>query len=384
MLGILLLLIYLAFISLGLPDGMLGAAWPAMRLGMHLPVSYMGILTTITSVTTIYSSIQSDRLNKKYGTGLVTSVSVGLTALAILGYSFSHSFWQICLLSIPYGLGAGGVDAALNNYVALHYSSKHMSWLHCMWGLGATTGTYALGYSLSQGQDWHFGYLLVGLIQVLLTAYLFMKLPLWQKKQESKSQQTPRALTIKDIFAIKGAKEIMVTFFAYCALESIVGLWASSYLVEAKGLSISLAASFASLFYLGVTLGRGLSGFLAICFSNDSLVKMGEFGIGIGIAVLFLPIQNDWLTLLGLLLIGLGCAPIYPCIIHSTPEHFGKENSQAMIGLEMAVAYIGYVLMPPLFGLLAQYFSMQLFTYLLSLLLIVMTLMYLKVIKIHH
>lgn len=384
MLYLLLLVIYLSFISLGLPDGMLGAAWPAMRTDMGLPLSYMGIITTIICLATIFSSLQSDRLNKKYGTGLVTAVSVGMTALAIIGFGLSNAFWQICLIAIPYGLGAGSVDAALNNYVALHFSSKHMSWLHCMWGVGASTGTYALGYTLTLGHTWHFGYILVGIIQAIFTAILFFNLSLWQKDDQQKQDQAAsKAMTIKEVLAISGAKEIMMTFFAYCALEGIAGLWASSYMVGAKGLSLSLAATFASLFYLGITLGRGINGFMSMRFSNDFLIRLGQGIIMTGILILMVPIQNEWVTLVGLLLIGLGCAPIYPCIIHSTPEHFGKEKSQAMIGVEMAFAYTGFVIMPAFFGLLAQYLSVAIFPYLLAMLLFVMFIMHSKVIKIH-
>lgn len=380
----LLLVIYLAFISLGLPDGMLGAAWPAMRTDLDLPLSYMGILTTIISLSTIYSSLKSDRLNKKYGTGLVTAVSVGLTAIGIVGFGLSHSFWQISLIAIPYGLGAGSVDAALNNYVALHFSSKHMSWLHCMWGVGASTGTYALGYFLTLGQSWQLGYLLIGVIQAIFTLILFVKLPLWQKEDQQKQEQAIRhAMTLKEVLNIDGAKEIMVTFFAYCALEGIAGLWASSYMVEAKGLSLSLSATFSSLFFLGITLGRGINGFMSIRFSNDQLIRLGQSIITAGIMILMLPINNDSATLIGIILIGLGCAPIYPCIIHSTPEHFGKEKSQAMIGVEMAFAYTGYVIMPPLFGLLAQYLTVAIFPYLLVVFMFIIIIMHGKVVKIH-
>lgn len=382
---LLLLVIYLAFISLGLPDGLLGAGWPAMRMEMDLPVSYMGILTTIMSVATIFSSLQSDRLNKKFGTGLVTAVSVAMTALAILGFGFSHSFWMICLLAIPYGLGAGSVDAALNNYVALHYSSKHMSWLHCMWGVGVSTGTYSLGYAMNLGNTWNSGYILVGVIQVIFTAVLFMNLPLWTNDHVNTSDKVEpaKALSFKEVLAIPGAKEIMLTFFSYCALESVTGLWTSSYMVEVKGLTVSVAATFTTLFYLGITVGRGINGLMAIRFSNDQLIRIGQVLIACGILIFLIPVQIHSLTFVGFLLIGLGCAPIYPCIIHSTPEHFGKDLSQAMIGMEMAFAYMGSVIIPPLFGVIAQYISMTLFPLVLISLLVLMAIMHTKAVKSH-
>ncbi|EGE54513.1 MFS transporter [Streptococcus parauberis] len=382
---LLLLVIYMAFISLGLPDGLLGAGWPAMQLEMGLPVSYMGILTTIISMATIFSSLQSNRLNKKFGTGMVTAVSVAITAFAILGFGLCHSFWVICLLAIPYGLGAGSVDAALNNYVALHYSSKHMSWLHCMWGVGVSTGTYSLGYAMNLGNTWNSGYILVGVIQVIFTAVLFMNLPLWTNDHvnPSENQQVAKVLSFKEVLAIPGAKEIMLTFFAYCALESVTGLWTSSYMVEVKGLSVPMAVTFTTLFYLGITLGRGINGFMAMRFTNDQLIRIGLVLIGSGILIFLIPLQIHGLTLAGLLLIGLGCAPIYPCIIHSTPEHFGKERSQAMIGVEMAFAYMGFVIIPPLFGVIAQYISMSLFPVVLISLLFLMAIMHTKVVKIH-
>ncbi|WP_303972550.1 sugar MFS transporter [Streptococcus merionis] len=385
MFQILLVMIYLAFISLGLPDGLLGAAWPAMRVQMNLPMSYMGIISMIISVGTIVSSLQSHRLMLRFGTGKVTAVSVGMTALALFGFSVSSNLIWLCFFAIPYGLGAGSVDAALNNYVALHYSSKHMSWLHCMWGIGASIGPYIMSFALTRPSGWPLGYLLVGIIQVILTAMLFMTLSLWQHDEthEIPAEEPKKALTLKQILSISGAKEIMVCFFCYCALESTAGLWAASYLIGVRSLSDAQAASFASLFYVGITVGRAINGFLAMRFSDSQLIRLGQVLIGLGVAVLFLPVNHAAAALLGLLLIGLGCAPIYPCIIHSTPDHFGKENSQAIIGVQMASAYLGTTLMPPLFGLLGNGIGLFLFPVYLALILIGMVALHERLMKVH-
>ncbi len=378
MIQLLLAIIYLAFISLGLPDSLLGAAWPAMYKGFGVPVSYAGVISMIIAVGTIISSLQSDRLTRKLGTGKVTAISVLMTAAALFGFSISHSFVMLCLWAIPYGLGAGSVDASLNNYVALHYESRHMSWLHCMWGIGASLGPYIMGIVLTGGQSWNMGYRYIAVLQIILTAILLLSLPLWKKHTVSNSitstaglQNEP--LSLRQIVKIPGAKEVMLTFFCYCALEQTTGLWASSYLVLYRGLSSETAAGFASLFFIGITIGRALSGFLTIKFNDMQMIHLGQRILFAGILSLLMPF-GELTSLLGLILIGLGCAPIYPCIIHSTPAHFGADKSQAIIGVQMASAYIGTCLMPPLFGLIANYVSITLFPfYLLATLILMIT-----------
>ncbi len=371
MIQLLLAVIYLAFISLGLPDSLLGAAWPTMYPEFHVPVSYAGILSMTISLGTIISSLQSDRLTKRLGAGKVTAISVAMTALALLGFSVSHSFWPLILWAIPYGLGAGSVDAALNNYVALHFESKHMSWLHCMWGVGAATGPYIMGYALNGGQGWNAGYLYIGLMQIALTLILFLSLPLWKREtSKEESDASAKALSLKEVLSISGAKEIMLMFFCYCAIEQTSGLWASSYLVLYKGISAELAASFASMFYIGITVGRAISGFVTMKLNDTQMIRLGQGIILAGLLVMTLPL-NGYVTLAGLIIIGLGCAPIYPCVIHSTPAHFGADKSQAIIGVQMAFAYVGTCLMPPLFGLIANHISVALLpAYLLSLILL--------------
>ena len=376
MVHLLLMIIYLAFISLGLPDSLLGSAWPSMYPVLGVPVSYAGIISMIIALGTIISSLKSDRLTRKFGTGKVTAVSVGITALALWGFSISHSFILLCLWAIPYGLGAGSVDASLNNYVALHYASKHMSWLHCMWGIGATLGPYIMGAVLSGGTTWNTGYGIISVLQIVLTAVLIFSLPKW-KKQNTLSEETTseKVLSLKEILAIPGAKAIMVCFFCYCAVEQTTMLWASSYLNLAKGVDAKTAASFAGMFCIGITIGRGINGFIAMKLKDRQMIRMGQVIILTGIIIMILPFGQA-VSLIGFSLIGLGCAPIYPCIIHSTPEHFGAERSQAIIGVQMASAYIGTCLMPPLFGLIANHISIRLLPLYLLILLVLMVYMH--------
>ena len=361
MVHLLLSIIYLSFISLGLPDALLGAAWPTMCQEFGSPVSYAGILSMIISVGTVISSLQSDRMTKWLDTGKVTAFSVAMTAMALLGFSISTEFWQLCLWAVPYGLGAGSVDASLNNYVALHYASRHMSWLHCMWGIGASTGPYVMGAVLTGGMGWNAGYRIIGVFQILLTAVLLLSLKLWKKRPgaDGEEGEKEKALTLKEIFAIPGAKEVMLAFFCYCALEQTGILWGSSYLVLHLGMEETKAASLASLFVTGMTIGRLVSGFLTFRFNDTNMIRLGQGVILLGIGVMLLPLGEVG-AMAGLLLIGLGCAPVYPCVIHSTPEHFGSDKSQAVIGVQMASAYVGTCLMPPLFGLIANHISVRL------------------------
>ena len=373
MFQLLLVIIYISFISLGLPDSLLGSAWPSIYPELKVPVSYAGIISMIIALGTIVSSLQSDRLTRKLGTGKVTAFSVGMTAAALFGFSISHSFWMLCLWAVPYGLGAGSVDASLNNYVALHYESRHMSWLHCMWGVGATIGPYIMGFALTGGMTWNGGYRIISVLQIVLTILLAVSLPLWKGKKSAdssseNSQALPRALSIKSILRIPGAKEVMVCFFCYCAVEQTAALWASSYLALYKGVPAETAARFAGMFFIGITVGRALSGFLTMKLNDVQMIRLGQGLIGAGVLIMLLPLGAG-ASLAGLIIIGLGCAPIYPCIIHSTPDRFGADRSQAIIGVQMASAYIGTCLMPPLFGALSERLSIGLMpVYLLALL----------------
>ena len=385
MVHLLLAIIYISFISLGLPDSLLGSAWPTMYGEFGVPVSFAGIISMIIAFGTILSSLASDRLTLKLGTGKVTAISVAMTAVALFGFSISDSFWMLCLWAIPYGLGAGSVDASLNNYVALHYSSRHMSWLHCMWGVGASVGPYIMGIALTGGQSWNMAYRYISIIQIVLTAILLFSLPLRKNRGEAvevegePSAQT-EPMTLRQVVAIPGAKEVMITFFCYCALEQTAGLWASSYLVLHKGVSTETAATFASMFYIGITVGRFFSGFLTMKLNDAQMIRLGQKIVLLGIIAMLLPL-NEVVSLVGLILIGLGCAPIYPCIIHSTPTIFGADKSQALIGVQMACAYIGTCIMPPIFGLLANHISVALLPIYLVIILILMIVMYEKLLR---
>ena len=381
MLSLLLGIIYLSFISLGLPDSLLGAAWPVIHAEIGAPLSASGFVFMIIAVGTIVSSLLSDRLTRRLGAGKVTAISVAMTCAALFGFSFSRSYAMLCLWAIPYGLGAGGVDAALNNYVALHYASRHMSWLHCMWGVGATVGPASMGAMLAAGHSWNAGYRSIGLIQLVLMAILLFSLPLWRAADGGAAESgRGGALSLREIVSLRGVKAVMLCFFCYCAVEQTVGLWASSYLVTARGVDPVTAAKCGSLFFLGITAGRAVSGFLTFKLGDREMVRLGLGIIALGILLVLLPVGNG-AALAGLILIGLGCAPVYPSLIHSTPAHFGAERSQAIIGVQMASAYTGTSLMPPLFGALAARTSIRFFPLYLLVLLVLMILSHERLVR---
>lgn len=357
MYSLLLLLIYLAFISLGLPDSLLGSGWPVMHQTLAVPLSYMGLISMVISVGTIISSLLSDKLTRKFGTGWVTVASVFLTSIALTGFSVATKFWVLILFAIPYGLGAGAIDAALNNYVALHYSSKHMSWLHCFWGVGAVVSPFVMSYALKTA-TWHRGYQLIAIVQFGIAVLLLVTLPVWRVNHQSvvKSAAKP-SLSLVQVLKIKGVPFLLTGFFAYCAVEATSMYWASTYLVSVKGVSTQQAAAFAALFYIGITVGRFLGGFIMDWLGDHKMIQLGTVILIVGILCLIVPLKNDLLALVGFIVIGLGCAPIYPCIIHSTPSNFGAENSGAIIGIQMASAYIGTTVVPPLFGVLGKWLN---------------------------
>lgn len=377
MYSLLLAIIYIAFISLGLPDSLIGAGWPVMHRDLDVPIGVAGILTMIIAGGTIFSSLASERVTRRFGVGLVTAVSVGMTAAALIGFSVSGEFWMLCLWAIPYGLGAGAVDAALNNYVAVHYAARHMNWLHACWGLGASISPFVMSWSLTAGLGWTSAYLIIGVIQVALTLALLSSIPLWGKVNPVRPPQPADAADVETTESspaparahvplsravrIPGVPLILAAFFAYCALETTAILWASSYLVADRGVSPATAAAFASLFVLGITAGRFLAGFVADRIGDRWMIRGGFIAVGMGSVMLALPVGTDVVALVGLVVAGLGSAPIYPAIIHSTPVNFGRENSQAVIGIQMAAAYAGSTLAPPLFGAIAAVTGMGIF-----------------------
>lgn len=404
MYGLLLAIIYLSFISLGLPDSLIGAAWPVMHVDLSVSVASAGVITIIISAGTVVSSLFSDFLIRKLGTGIVTALSVGMTALALLGFSFATEYWHLCVLAIPYGLGAGAVDAALNNYVAVNYSAKHLNWLHCFWGVGASISPYIMSFALTKGLGWNNGFRIVFYIQIALTIILLVAIPLWKKARkgsgfqpvsqfdnleykksasvlsqnvdiqnqaqstsfehlnEQIAQNAPEKKNFFSVFKIKGVWFVLIAFFAYSALEQTTGLWATSYLVQYRGIDATVAAKFASFFYIGITAGRAFAGIFADKIGDKLLIRIGSGIIIIGVLLVAIPLQSTVPSLVGLIVIGVGCAPIYPAIIHSTPVNFGKNNSQSVIGLQMAFAYVGTTAMPPLFGVIAQYINIGLYS----------------------
>lgn len=402
MFSFLLLIIYLSFISLGLPDALLGSAWPIMHEELKVPLSYSGSVYMLISCCTILSSLKSESLNRRFGTGKITAFSVLLTALAIFGFSMSRSFYMLLLFAIPYGLGAGSVDAALNHYVALHYSSRHMNWLHCMWGIGASFGPYIMGFVLQRGYSWSKGYLLIGMLQAGLTFLLFLSLGLWKEKEEDmndlvkvemhEGEEGKKAMSFREILRIPGAKECIASFFFYCAIEQTIGLWSGSFMVYSLRIDAKLAASLVALFYFGITFGRFLAGIFSAKWKDEELILGGIAILFLGIALLFPAGLSSGKQLFGmelrqvfvilsLLFMGLGCAPIYPAIIHSTPYNFGAENTSALIGKQMASAYIGSLSLPPIFGVLAKNFGTGLFPFYAVVLGIAMLYMYKQLLK---
>lgn len=402
MFSFLLLIIYLSFISLGLPDALLGSAWPIMHEELKVPLSYSGSVYMLISCCTILSSLKSESLNRRFGTGKITAFSVLLTALAIFGFSMSRSFYMLLLFAIPYGLGAGSVDAALNHYVALHYSSRHMNWLHCMWGIGASIGPYIMGFVLQRGFSWSKGYLLIGILQAGLTFLLFLSLGLWKEKEEDmndlvkvemhEGEEGKKALSFREILRIPGAKECIASFFFYCAIEQTIGLWSGSFMVYSLRIDAKLAASLVALFYFGITFGRFLAGIFSAKWKDEELILGGIAILFLGIVLLFpaglfsgnrlfgMELRQVF-VILSLLFMGLGCAPIYPAIIHSTPYNFGAENTSALIGKQMASAYIGSLSLPPIFGVLAKNFGTELFPFYAVVLGIAMLNMYKQLLK---
>lgn len=373
MLTVLLVIIYIAFISLGLPDAILGSAWPMVHQDLNIPISYAGVVTMIVAGGTIISSFFSGKLIRKCGTGKITTFSVLLTAAGLLGIYFSPNFIWICLLGIPLGLGAGAVDSALNNFVALHYEAKHMNWLHCFWGIGATAGPLIMSFYLLRQSGWRMGYATIGIIQAILVVCLFISLPLWKRFEGDNTEEENSVTDVKISTLIKlpGAKPALISFFCYCAIELTTGLWASSFLVINDGVSPERAAKWVSLYYLGITIGRFLAGFIAIKLDNKQMIRIGQVICMSGAILLCVPSSGN-IKLLGLILIGFGCAPIYPAMLHETPNRFGKDLSQGIMGIQMATAYVGSTFVPPIFGFLSQRVGFNILPYFLLIFIVIM------------
>ena len=374
--SIVIAVIYLAFISLGLPDSLLGAGWPAMHSFLNVPVSWAGIISMIISGCTILSSLGSDMITRRFGASRVTFVSICMTAGALFGFSVSYRFWMLCLWAVPYGLGAGSIDAALNNYVALHYSSRHMSWLHCFWGVGTIISPYVMSYALIAG-GWQTGYRTIAVIQAVIAVITAFTLPLWGKadRADEKGETKDKPMTRGETVKIPGVASLLTGFFCYCAAESTCMLWTATFLTSVRGVSAQQAAAFASLFFIGITSGRLLSGFVSDRFGDRKMIIIGTVIAATGVLLVALGFLPKEAALAGFVIIGLGCAPIYPSIIHATPANFGAEHSQAIIGIQMASAYTGSMFIPPLFGVISSWLGMEIRPYFLAVFLILMSIM---------
>ncbi len=368
---IFLVLIYLAFISLGLPDSLLGSSWPLMYMDYGVPVGSAGFISIIISTGTIISSLFSHRVIRRFGTGKVTVVSVTFTAIALLGVYLSPSFLWLLACAVPLGIGAGAVDSGLNEFVAEHYEAKHMNWLHCSWGIGAMLGPILISALTQSDYSWRSGYKSISVIQFILVILLLFSLPMWRKfeKPGLESEKNDKQEMSKDqgVFSplkAKGAIFAMLTFFLYTSVENSMMLWGASYLVNIKDIRPESAAGWVSLFFLGITAGRALSGFISMKLSNEILIRIGGILLISGLFIMLLPLPTLF-TMIGFIIVGLGLAPIFPCMLHQTPVYFNKENAQVAMGLQMAFAYSGTTLMPPLFGQIFARVSFRLMPYLL-------------------
>ncbi len=352
---LLLLIIYLAFISLGLPDSLLGSSWPVMHRELNSNIEFAGLVSIVVCSGTVFSSLLSTRLTHRWGTGKVVLASILMTAVALYGFSITETVYGLVLFAVPLGLGAGAVDAALNHFVAVNYQSKHMNYLHSFWGVGATLGPMIMAWFLSQQLGWRAGYANISYLQFILVAVLLISLPLWRRAAAEHAGiqlQVVEPMSNRSALNIAGVKWQLLTFFCYCSLELGAGLWAASYLISEQGLSAADAAFWTAIYYLGITLGRFICGFVASFVPAHLLVRGGLLTLLLGVLMLMLP-DSSLLAKSGLVLIGLGCAPVYPNTIHLTPQRFGERASQAVIGLSMACAYVGSTIMPPLMGLAA-------------------------------
>lgn len=360
---VLLMIIYLAFISLGLPDALLGVTWPLIRMEWQMSLDAAGLISIVVTLGTIVSSLLSGKLIKRFGEGKITFISGLMTGAALLGYSMAPSYIWFVLLALPLGFGAGSVDTALNHYVALHFKAHHMNWLHSFWGVGATAGPVLMAMILTQTGSWRSGYQTVAFIQLVLAAILFISLPLWKKHDAlNQNLETENRIPTSKInaFKIKGVPYALLVFLFYCAAEYAMGLWGSSYLVQTRGVTLETAARGVAFYYGGITVGRVLSGFISFKLSNTRLITFGLVIALLGGIILFVG-SSVILTMVAFVLIGLGFAPVFPSMTHETPHRFGKDQTQFIIGYQMASAYIGIAVFPPLLGLVIEKTSMSVF-----------------------
>ncbi|MBP5303892.1 MAG: MFS transporter [Clostridia bacterium] len=353
--GLLIAIIYLIFVSLGLPDSLLGAGWPTMQVAFHVPSSYAGYVAMTLSFMTIISALVSPRIIRKVHTKWIVIVSIFLTIVGLVGFSLSTHYWMLFLFAIPYGFGAGSIDAAVNHYVANNHSGAIMNFLHCFYGLGAIISPLIMGYALSVAR-WNEGYRWTSYIQTGILLVCILSLPLWKKSQQHFEETRTKSMGIKDAIKLPGVLPTSIAFFAYCASEATCILWTSSYFAGTKdGLSDELIASFGSLIFGGLLAGRILSGIISNKLGDRHLIRLGVLVELIGITLVLLPFDHYAPAAIGFLVIGAGMGPVYPSIQHMAPANFGKEESAATIGLQTAFGCMGSSFMPMIFGIIQQH-----------------------------
>ncbi len=370
---VLLILIYLAFISLGLPDSIFGVAWPTIRAEWNMPLDAAGLVVLVIICGTVVSSFLSGFMIKRFGTGKLTTISCFMTGLALLGFSFAPAYVWMLLFALPLGVGAGAVDTGLNNYVAQHFKSSHMNWLHSFWGVGSTLGPLIMGGTLSAGLSWRNGYRTISIIQLCLAVILLVTLPVWARHKAMVEATEPTPVEAKEekpkvfdkeVIKTKGLFFALATFLFYCAVEISTGLWGSSFLVQYRGIGVDTAAYWVALYYASIMAGRMIAGFITYKVSNKTMIRSGAIIALFAIILMVLPLPSKF-ALIPMILLGLGLSPIFPTMVHETPRRFGREKSQTIIGYQMGFAYIGSAIFPPLIGVVISRTSMVMFPVLL-------------------
>lgn len=368
---LLLIVIFIDFIGLGIPDSLFGAAWPAINSDFGLPISAANAVTVTMTVCSIISSLMSAKLTEKFSTSKIAAVSTALTAVGLFGFSISKNIYMMFFFTLFLGFGAGAIDAVLNNYVAVHYRASHMNFLHCFYGIGVTLSPYLMSLAL-KNRSWQSGYHLAFIIQLVISIIAFASLPLWQKNgrlsesSDEKSEKSEKS-SFAELIKLPGIKSTWLVFFGSCALEYVGGTWSSSFLVNSRGITVDRAALFVTVYYGGIAFGRFLSGIFSSKLKPQQIILIGTILIIPAIVLVSQPFIPN-LIAVGMFLIGLGNGPLYPNMVHLTPIRFGAQRSQAVMGSQMAAAYIGILSMPTLTGFLAQKFSTDIFPYCLAVL----------------
>ncbi|MDE5596356.1 MAG: MFS transporter [Lachnospiraceae bacterium] len=347
---------------MGIPDSLFGTAWPAIYTEFDLPISFASFVTVIISCGTVVSSMFSAKVINRFGTNKVSAFSTAMTAAALIGFSFSGNLWLLCLFAVPLGLGAGAIDTALNNYVAVHYSATHMSFLHCFYGIGVSVSPYIMSLVIGGKSGWRGGYQVAFIIQLCITLLLLFTLPIWKKvhPQTNEEQQILKTLTLKAILKIPGVKTMCCLFITTCAIEYTCGGWGSTFLVEYKHMAADQAAQMVMFYYIGIAFGRFLSGILATRLNSWQIIKIGQCVLGAALILLLLPL-SPIIVAIGLFLIGLGNGSLFPNFNYLTPKNFGEDVSQSVMGTQMAASYVGIMIAPALCGILGQLINMSVF-----------------------